>query len=215
MVLPDPRFEQNIGGTWHLTASENRESALGNGDDTANHPRSVPRRQRLNELSNSLRAGCLYWSAGCANHAHVVPRPSCTTRGGVCRFPKVIDPEFAFYGPMGFDIGALIGNLLLAYCAVPGNGQGEEYGEWLLEQVCGCVCAWLTSDQRAISSCFCWSRGGAFHIFPEYLFVIFYREVGSFAPTPSARRVLGYCGLKHGLCFDRLLWMRSSYALDR
>ena len=50
---------------------------------------------------------------------------------------EVIDPEFAFYGPMGFDLGALIGNLLLAYCAVPGNGQGKAYGEWLLEQVGG------------------------------------------------------------------------------
>lgn len=28
---------------------------------------------------------------------------------------KVIDPEFAFYGPMGFDIGAVIANLLLNY----------------------------------------------------------------------------------------------------
>ena len=36
---------------------------------------------------------------------------------------------------MGFDLGALVGNLLLAYCAVPGNGQGEAYAEWLLEQV--------------------------------------------------------------------------------
>lgn len=48
---------------------------------------------------------------------------------------QVIDPEFAFYGPMGFDLGALIGNLLLAYCAVPGNGQRDGYDEWLLEQV--------------------------------------------------------------------------------
>jgi 5-methylthioribose kinase len=29
----------------------------------------------------------------------------------------VIDPEFAFYGPMGFDIGAVVGNLLLSYAA--------------------------------------------------------------------------------------------------
>lgn len=28
---------------------------------------------------------------------------------------KVIDPEFAYYGPMGFDIGAVIANLLLNY----------------------------------------------------------------------------------------------------
>lgn len=29
----------------------------------------------------------------------------------------VIDPEFAFYGPMGFDIGAVIGNLFLSYAS--------------------------------------------------------------------------------------------------
>jgi 5-methylthioribose kinase len=29
----------------------------------------------------------------------------------------VIDPEFAFYGPMSFDIGAVIGNLLLSYAS--------------------------------------------------------------------------------------------------
>src|SRR5258707_1716578 len=30
---------------------------------------------------------------------------------------RVIDAEFAFYGPMGFDIGAVIGNLLLSYAS--------------------------------------------------------------------------------------------------
>lgn len=29
----------------------------------------------------------------------------------------VIDPEFAFYGPIGFDVGAVIGNLFLNYAA--------------------------------------------------------------------------------------------------
>jgi 5-methylthioribose kinase len=29
----------------------------------------------------------------------------------------VIDPEFAFFGPMGFDIGAVIGNLFLSYAS--------------------------------------------------------------------------------------------------
>ncbi|MHB1628745.1 MAG: S-methyl-5-thioribose kinase, partial [Bacilli bacterium] len=28
---------------------------------------------------------------------------------------KVIDPEFGFFGPMGFDIGALLGNLAISY----------------------------------------------------------------------------------------------------
>jgi len=33
---------------------------------------------------------------------------------------KVIDAEFGFYGPMGFDIGTAMGNLLLNYCGLPG-----------------------------------------------------------------------------------------------
>ena len=52
----------------------------------------------------------------------------------------VIDPEFAFYGPMGFDIGALIGNLYLAYFAHDwrqrdmGNAP-DPYRIWLLDAV--------------------------------------------------------------------------------
>lgn len=49
----------------------------------------------------------------------------------------VIDPEFSFYGPMGFDIGAMLGNLLLSYFsqdywqrAMANNP--DEYRQWLL-----------------------------------------------------------------------------------
>lgn len=34
---------------------------------------------------------------------------------------KMIDPEFGFFGPIGFDIGSFIGNLLLNYCAQAGH----------------------------------------------------------------------------------------------
>lgn len=33
---------------------------------------------------------------------------------------QVIDPEFAVFGPMGFDIGMLLGNLMLSWFAQPG-----------------------------------------------------------------------------------------------
>jgi len=46
----------------------------------------------------------------------------------------VIDPEFAFYGPMGFDVGALLANLLLAYFSQWGLGNGDDYAEWLMIQ---------------------------------------------------------------------------------
>jgi 5-methylthioribose kinase len=55
------------------------------------------------------------------------------------RETRVIDPEFAFYGPMGFDIGAVIGNLLMAYLASPGHersaGDRRDFQAWVLETV--------------------------------------------------------------------------------
>lgn len=49
---------------------------------------------------------------------------------------QVIDPEFAIYGPFGFDIGMLLGNFLLAYFAQSGHevtprGR-DDYRCWLL-----------------------------------------------------------------------------------
>lgn len=50
---------------------------------------------------------------------------------------RVIDPEFAFYGPMGFDIGLLLANFLTAYYSQLGYGseneQRKEYQDWILD----------------------------------------------------------------------------------
>jgi 5-methylthioribose kinase len=52
---------------------------------------------------------------------------------------RVIDPEWAFFGPIGFDLGALIGNLLLAYFSQPGHATTDDdridYADWILSQV--------------------------------------------------------------------------------
>lgn len=52
---------------------------------------------------------------------------------------RVIDAEWAFYGPMGFDLGAVIGNLLLAYFSQPGHATAQDdrvgYRAWILEQI--------------------------------------------------------------------------------
>lgn len=52
---------------------------------------------------------------------------------------RVIDPEFAFYGPMGFDIGAVIGNLLMAYLASAGHersaGSRRAFEAWVLKTI--------------------------------------------------------------------------------
>lgn len=50
---------------------------------------------------------------------------------------KVIDPEFATYGPIGFDVGMLIANFLMAYFSQAGHaeapGARDEFAEWILE----------------------------------------------------------------------------------
>jgi 5-methylthioribose kinase len=38
----------------------------------------------------------------------------------------VIDSEFAFYGPMAFDIGKFIANVLLTFFALDGHSSEEE-----------------------------------------------------------------------------------------
>ncbi|KAG5526384.1 hypothetical protein RHGRI_032612 [Rhododendron griersonianum] len=52
---------------------------------------------------------------------------------------QVIDPEFAFYGPMGFDIGAFVGNLILAFFAQDGQADPKNdrkaYKDWLLRTI--------------------------------------------------------------------------------
>jgi 5-methylthioribose kinase len=50
---------------------------------------------------------------------------------------RVIDAEFAFVGPMGFDTGAVLGNLLLAYFSQDGHAGPDDprdaYQDWILE----------------------------------------------------------------------------------
>lgn len=50
---------------------------------------------------------------------------------------RIIDPEFAFMGPMGFDIGAVLANVLINYFSQDGHqekpGARDSYRAWILE----------------------------------------------------------------------------------
>jgi 5-methylthioribose kinase len=50
---------------------------------------------------------------------------------------RLIDPEFAFMGPMGFDIGAVIANFLINYFSQDGHedkpGARDSYRAWILK----------------------------------------------------------------------------------
>jgi 5-methylthioribose kinase len=51
----------------------------------------------------------------------------------------MIDPEFAYYGPMGFDIGAVLGNLALSYAShlahSPDPQRRADYQGYLLQTI--------------------------------------------------------------------------------
>jgi 5-methylthioribose kinase len=48
---------------------------------------------------------------------------------------KVIDPEFAFYGPMGYDVGNVIANLMFAWSRAHVTNADEKYVTWLEETI--------------------------------------------------------------------------------
>lgn len=52
---------------------------------------------------------------------------------------RVIDPEFAMYGPMGFDVGMLIANFMMAWCAQPAYADADDdrqaYRDWILDVI--------------------------------------------------------------------------------
>ncbi|MGX7059523.1 S-methyl-5-thioribose kinase [Vagococcus humatus] len=48
---------------------------------------------------------------------------------------KVIDPEFAFYGPMGYDIGNVIGNLFFPLAKAMFYQEEDSFVEWLTETI--------------------------------------------------------------------------------
>ena len=81
---------------------------------------------------------------------------------------RVIDPEFAFFGPMGFDVGKLIGNLLLSYFSQAGHenapGERDDYRQWTLETI---ERFWNGFERRFVEL---WTQNRTGDAFPPDLF---------------------------------------------
>lgn len=81
---------------------------------------------------------------------------------------KVIDPEFAFYGPMGFDVGAVIANLLINFFSQDGHATADDprddYQDWVLEVVEG---TWTDFRAKFLAL---WAAHGAGDAYPAALF---------------------------------------------
>jgi 5-methylthioribose kinase len=51
---------------------------------------------------------------------------------------KILDPEFAFYGPMGYDLGNVIGNLFFAWanaCVTVDSNERVEFTSWIKKTI--------------------------------------------------------------------------------
>lgn len=57
----------------------------------------------------------------------------------------VIDMEFAYFGPFGFDVGKVISNLLICTTSHFHRSGGSEYRDWLLQQI---RVVWNTFEER-------------------------------------------------------------------
>lgn len=81
---------------------------------------------------------------------------------------RIIDPEFAFYGPMGFDIGAVLANLLINFFSQDGHektpGDRAAYREWVLEQT---IAVWTGFRRKFLAN---WRANATGDAYPPSLF---------------------------------------------
>ncbi|GMA64235.1 phosphotransferase [Alicyclobacillus fastidiosus] len=102
---------------------------------------------------------------------------------------KVIDPEFAFYGPMGFDIGLLFANLLLSYCSYETQRDStgsKAYQVYLLRMI---ELTWLQFEAEFRRS---WNQFGSQGLDPgEDVLIHLLQESLGFAGCEMIRRVIG------------------------
>ncbi|WP_298023443.1 S-methyl-5-thioribose kinase [uncultured Dysosmobacter sp.] len=104
---------------------------------------------------------------------------------------RVLDPEFAFYGPMGYDIGNVIGNLFFAWASKVYATPEETEAAAALEQTISAVCD-LTMSKLAAKYdemvTFSLYRTSAFR--QAYLDGVLADSLG-YAGTEIIRRVVG------------------------
>ncbi|WP_372739799.1 S-methyl-5-thioribose kinase [Neptunomonas sp.] len=132
---------------------------------------------------------------------------------------QVIDPEFAFYGPMSFDIGSIIGNLLLNFAGQPGlEGAAEEkqdYREYLLNTI-DTLWATFCSRFKTLVSEQCKDPVFASAGFVDAFIANTWRESMGYAGTELIRRTIGLAHVADLDCIEdiNVRAVSEKFALD-
>ncbi len=114
---------------------------------------------------------------------------------------KVFDPEFSFYGPMGFDIGAIIANLLLSYAAHRYEENQDLFLEWILSSIAKLWLHFEVEFRVLFQSCHNKKFSEFLHIENDILTALLRDSLG-FAGCKMIRRVIG---LAHVADLDQIL----------
>lgn len=109
----------------------------------------------------------------------------------------VIDPEFAFYGPMGFDIGAVIANLFLSYAShevrTPDPEKRADFRRYLLDSIRE---LWhvFTQEFQAI-----WAQVDTINMpkgYQTHYMLRLLQDSAGFGACKMMRRVIGLAGVE-------------------
>ena len=115
----------------------------------------------------------------------------------------VIDPEFAFVGPMGFDIGALLGNLAMSHASHAAQGTSNDYRAWIIQTIVDVIEQFQSKFRRL------WDEHGdsALHVpgylsadelaaFKERFMLSILQDSVGFAGCKMGRRMFGIAGVE-------------------
>lgn len=107
---------------------------------------------------------------------------------------KVIDPEFAFYGPMGYDIGNVIANLIFAWVNADAFGKDEQKN-WLEETIAKVIDLFKEKflklwDDRATE------YTAKYKGFKEYYLNTVLRDTAGVTGLEGIRRIVGIAHVK-------------------
>lgn len=115
----------------------------------------------------------------------------------------IIDPEFAYIGPFGFDIGALIANLIMSYTSHTALKSEITYNEWILDLIVEILekfnkkflDLWDKQDNSAlISSCFI--NEEELNEYKQEFMLNILRDTIGFAGCKMTRRMFGIAGVE-------------------
>ncbi|MDP4147534.1 MAG: S-methyl-5-thioribose kinase [Bacillota bacterium] len=112
---------------------------------------------------------------------------------------KVIDPEFAFFGPAGYDIGNVIANLIFAYenaeAAIEDKASKEDYKNYLEATIVKIIDLFIqkfnkTYDEKVRE------RVATYKGFKEYYLDSIIRDTSAVTGLELVRRILGMAHVK-------------------